>query len=351
MASTARIDRTAAAALLALATLASLSPATAENSGRDFYAGKQITVVVGSGTGGGYDLMARLMARHLGRHISGNPTMIVQNMPGAGSLNAINYLYNVAPKDGTVIAHIQRGMLLAKLVNPAGVRFENERLNWIGSLNSETGMTVVWDTAPHQNVQDLFDKELIVGGITGVDPDTTARLYNAVLGTKFKIITGYNSTSQIALAIERGEVQGLADWSWSSVKIQRPNWLREKKIRLLLQGALEKDRELPDVPMALDFVKSPADRKLLELHFAQKVAARPIVAPPGVPADRVAALRTAFMELAKDKEFLAEAERTKTEVALIPGKDVQSIVALISTTPADVAARYAQAMAAPGAPR
>jgi tripartite-type tricarboxylate transporter receptor subunit TctC len=263
MAATARLDRAVATLPLAVAfaalTLAA-SPTSAQQSVQDFYSGKQITVIVGAGSGGGYDILARLMARHLGRHIPGHPTVIVQNMPGAGSLNATNHLYNVSPKDGTVIALIQRNMLLARLVNPSGVRFDNEKLNWIGSLNSETGMTVAWHTAEHKTAKDLFEKELIVGGITNVDPEATARLYNSVLGTKFKIVTGYNSTSVIALAIERGEVQGIADWSWSSVKVQRLHWLREKSIRLLLQGALEKDPELPDVPTAYEFVKSPTAR-------------------------------------------------------------------------------------------
>jgi tripartite-type tricarboxylate transporter receptor subunit TctC len=242
-------------------------------------------------------------------------------------------------------------MLLAKLVNPAGVRFDNEKLNWIGSLNSETGMTVAWHTAEHASAKDLFEKELIVGGITNVDPEATARLYNSVLGTKFKIVTGYNSTSVIALAIERGEVQGIADWSWSSVKLQRPHWLKEKKIKLLLQGALEKDPELPDVPTAYDFVKSPEDRKVLELHFSQKLAARPVVAPPEMPADRVAALRVAFMALAKDQEFLADAERSKTEVGLKSGAEVEKVINLITGAPADIADRYAKALAPPGQAR
>ena len=248
MSGIARFNRSLAAAALLLA--AGASAATAQPSVEAFYSGKQIAVIVGSGPGGGYDLLARLMSRHLGRHIPGKPTIIVQNMPGAGSLNAANHLANVAPKDGSVIALIQRGMLVAKMMNPGGTRFDLATLNWIGSLNKETGMTVAWHTTPHMTVKDLFEKELIVGGITNVDPETTPKLYNVLLGTKFKVITGYNSTAQIALAIERGEVQGIADWSWSSVKAQRPHWIRDKQIRFLLQGALQKDPELPDVPSA-----------------------------------------------------------------------------------------------------
>ena len=257
-------SRLVAAALIALAC--STLPGTAEPS---FYAGKQITLIAGSGVGGGYDLLARLAARHLGRLIPGHPTIVVQNLPAAGSLVATNQIYNSAPKDGTVIALIQRGMLLAKLSNPSGVRFELEKLNWLGNLNSETGLVLAWHTAPHRRAQDLFERELIVGGQTGVDPEITPRLYNSLIGTKFKIVTGYNGTAEIALAIERGEVQGIGDWSWASLKKQRPDWLRDKKVTLLMQGALQRDPELPDLPSALDFVKSDADRKVMELLYTK----------------------------------------------------------------------------------
>jgi len=317
-------------------------PAAAE----DFYAGKQITFIVGSGVGGGYDHQARLVARHLGRHIPGNPAVIVQNMPAAGSIAATNYMFSTAPRDGTTIALVQRGMLLAKLTYPAGARFEIDKFSWLASLNSETAVTLAWNaTSPHRTAKDLLDKEMIVGGIVGVDPETTPRLYNSLLGTKFKVVTGYNSTAQIALAIERGEVQGIADISWWSLKVVRPHWLSEKKVTVLMQGALTNDPELGDVPNALDFVKSAADRKVLELHFTQKTAARPVIAPPDVPAERVAALVSAFKALRQDREFLADAERTKQEIALVPSEEVERVVRLIVSTPPDIAERYAKAFA------
>lgn len=316
-----------------------------------FYAGKQITLIAGSGVGGGYDLLARLTARHLGRLIPGHPTVIVQNMPAAGSLVATNQIYNTAPKDGTVIALIQRGMLLARLTNPSAVRFELEKLNWLGNLNGETGLVVAWHTAPHRRAQDLFEQELIVGGQTGVDPEITPRLYNSLIGTKFKIVTGYTGTAEIALAIERGEVQGIGDWSWASLKKQRPNWLRDNKVTLLMQGALHRDPELPDLPSALDFVKTDADRKVMELFFTQKTIARPVVAPPGLPAERLATLRAAFAALAGDPEFLADAEKSNLDVAPIPGEAVDKVVALIAATPAEVADRFAKIFAPAGQPR
>src|SRR5262245_36331941 len=311
--------------------------AAAGDSVQEFFAGRQVTVIVGSGAGGGYDLQARLMARHIGKHIPGNPTFIVQNMPGAGSLAAANHIANTAPADGSTIALLQRGMLLVRLINPTGVRFEIEKLNWIGSLNSEVGVVLSWYDTDVKTTKDLFDKELIVGGIVGVDPETTPKLLNATIGTKFKVVNGYNTTAQIALAVERREVQGFGDWSWSSVKAVRPDWLRDRKVNVLMQAALQKEPELPDVPFALDFVKSPADRQVLELNFTQKTAARPVVAPPGVPADRVAALRAAFAALARDQDFLADAERSKLEIAPLPDEALDTVIALNVNTQPDIA--------------
>jgi hypothetical protein len=341
-----RTDQSLAVAscLIAAAATAALSGASTAVA-EDFYAGRQITYIVGAGVGGGYDLQARVTARHLPKHIPGNPTIVVQNMPAR--IAAANHMFTTAPKDGTHIALIQRGMLLAKLVYPSGARFEIEKFNWLGSLNNEVAVTLAWNTAPHKTAKDLFDKELIVGGIVGVDPETTPKLYNSLIGTKFKVVTGYNSTAQIALAIERGEVQGIADWSWSSVKAVRPHWLRDKSVTLLMQGALKSDPELGDLPNALDFIQNDADRKVLELHFIQKTAARPLIAPPDVPAERVAILRKSFAALAHDREFLADAEKSKVEFGFVPGEEIDKVVALIAATPAEVADRYTKAFGPP----
>jgi tripartite-type tricarboxylate transporter receptor subunit TctC len=335
--------------LLALAALAAglfglTQPATAQ-SVAEFYGGKQINLLVGASAGGGYDALGRLAARHLGKHIPGHPTVVVQNMPAAGSLAATNHIANTAPHDGTLIALVQRGMLLAKLTNPNGVRFEVGKLNWLASLASETGVAIAWHTTPLQTGKDLFEKELIVGGITNVDPETTPRMLNALIGTKFKIITGYPGTREIILAIERGEVQGLGDISISSLMRARPDWLRDKRVRILMQIALEKDPELPGIPFALDYVKNDLDRKVMELNLTQKRIARPIIAPPGLPADRLAALRAAFAALATDKEFLADATKAKIEVSPLAGPAVDKVVALIVGTPVEVAARYSKIMA------
>ena len=319
-------------------------PAGAQ-SAAEFYRGKQIVLLVGASAGGGYDALGRLAARHLGKHIPGNPTIIVQNMPAAGSLVATNHIANTAPRDGTMIALVQRGMLLAKLTNPANVRFDVGRLNWLASLASETGVVAAWHTAPHRSAADLFNKELIVGGIVNVDPETTPKMLNALIGTKFKIITGYPGTREIILAIERGEVQGIGDMSISSLKRARPDWLRDKKVRILMQIALEKDPELPGVSFALDYVKRQSDRAAMQLNLTQKTIARPIVAPPGLPSDRLLALRRAFAALAKDEAFLADAQKSKTEVSPLAGAAVDRVITLIAATRPDIAAHYARIVA------
>ena len=325
------------------ALLWTVSVATVQ-SASDFYAGKQITLIVGASTGGGYDTQARLVARHFGKHVPGNPIIVVQNMPGAGSLAATNYIYNVAPNDGSTIALVQRTMLLIKNWNPQSIRFDVFHLNWIGSINSEVAVVVAWHTAPHKSVKDLFEKELIVGGVTGADPEATPRLFNAVLGTRFRIINGYPGTTEIALAMEKGELEGIADWSWSSIKTARPDWLRENKITLLMQAALNKDPELSNLPSALDFVRNDADRKVIELYLTQKTLARPIIAPPGIAPERQAVLKNAFGALAQDKDFLADAQSARLEVAPIWGEAVDKIIRLISSASPDTVARLGKAV-------
>ena len=321
-----------------------MAPAAAQ---QDFYAGKQITFIVGAGVGGGYDLQARTAARHLGRHIPGNPTIVVQNMPAAGSIAATNFMFSTAPKDGTTMALIQRGMLLvqADLSGRHALRAREVRLGRQPQQRDRGHAGVERHVAQHRTAKDLFERELIVGGIVSVDPETTPRLYNSLIGTKFKIVSGYNSTAQIALAIERGEVQGIADWSWSSFKAVRPDWIRDKKVTMLMQGALQNDPELKDLPNALDFIKNPSDRQVMELHFTQKTAARPVILPPGVPAERLAMLRRAFAALGQDKEFLAEAAKSKVEFNFVSGQEVDKVVALIVATPPEIAERYAKAFA------
>jgi tripartite-type tricarboxylate transporter receptor subunit TctC len=320
------------------------TPAVAQ-SVADFYKGKQLILIVGASTGGGYDAQGRLLARHIGKHIPGNPNVIVQNMPGAGSLQATNHLYNVAPKDGTVFGLIQRDMLVAKVMNASGIRFDIEKFNWIGNLASEIGIVVAWHTSPIKTTEDLFKTEMIVGG-TGptIDTETAPRLMNALIGTKFRIVSGYQGTTEVLLAMERGEVMGLGDWSLSNIRSRNPHMLQEGKIRLLMQTALKKSPDLPDVPLALDFAKSPEDRQVMEAFLAQKSVARPVLAPPGIPADRVQALRAAFMATAADPEFIKDAEKSRLEVSPTSGAEVERVIADITRVPPNLAERLKAAI-------
>ena len=307
----------------------------------DFYAGRKITVVVGSDAGGGYDTQARLMARHLGRFMPGSPSLVVQNMPGAGSINAANFLYALAPKDGTAIGLIQRTLLSANLTGQKGVRFEVAKFNWIGNLASEVPLFVSWHTSPIKTVRDLFAHEMVMGGGGPTsDSEVQARMLNALIGTKIKIVSGYAGQAEIQLAMERGEVEAIGGWSWSNLKARNPTYLSEHKVNILLQGALARAEDLPDVPTPFDFVKSDEARKVLELFYAQQKVARPIVAPPDVPAERLAALRHAFDRMTEDAAYRAEAAKLKLETSAGSYRSIEAVIAIIAATPPAIAAKY-----------
>lgn len=307
----------------------------------DFYANKTITLVIGADVGG-YDALGRLMARYLGRFVPGNPTMIVENMPAGGSLAAANYLFNVAARDGTFIGLMQRNILTAKLTSPSVVKFDLGKFNWLGSLSTETGLVVISSAAPFTSAADLFAREVIVGGTIGTDTDITGRLLNSLIGTRLKIVTGYKGNADVLLAMDRGEVQGIADESWSNLKATKAEYLRDGKVRLLLQNALQKLPELPDVPLALDYVKNDTDRQTMELYFGQKVAARPVMAPPGVPAERLNLLRKAFMDMADNPEFRDAAVQGHLEVDPASSEAVDKIIALFTNVPEAVTRRFSE---------
>jgi tripartite-type tricarboxylate transporter receptor subunit TctC len=314
---------TVAAAALAVmpATMAwAQSPA-------EFYKGKNVDLMVGYSAGGGYDVYARMLARYIGKHIPGNPTVVVKNMDGAGSLRLANALYNALPKDGTVFGTVARGAAFDPLLGNKAAQFDASKFNWIGSANDEVSVCVAWHTAGITKIEDTFDKELVVGG-TGpsADTDQFPRIVNGVLGTKMKIVTGYPGGNDVSLAMERGEVQGRCGWSWSSVISTRKDWYDSKKINVLVQLSLNKHPDLPNVPLILDLAKTPEQKQILTLVFARQALGRPFLAPPGIPQDRVDALRKAFMDTMKDPEFLAEAEKAKLEITPISGEEVQKIV-------------------------
>jgi tripartite-type tricarboxylate transporter receptor subunit TctC len=330
-------------ALALLAAAITLNPAAAE-SVAEFYAGKTFTIVVGSDVGGGYDTNARLLSRHIGKFIPGNPTVIVQNRPGAGSITAANYIYNTAPKDGTVIGMVQRGIPLFKLTGQPGVQYDPEKYTWIGNMSSETGVVMVWHTSPISKTEELFTTELVVGGSgSGAENETGPRLLNTILGTKFKIISGYKSQTEALLAMERGEIAGIGSMSWPTLKTSKGAEVKSGKVKVLLQSGLKRDKDLPNVPLSLDLAKTDADRQALEFYFTQNTIARPIMAPPGVPADRVAALRAAVVAMGQDKDFREDAAKIGLDSDPVGGEEVQRIVEKLVKTPPDVVKRVGDA--------
>ena len=311
---------------------AALSAGLAAGSGAaqaqaDFYKDKTINIYVGYSTGGGYDVYARTLSRFLGRHIPGNPTVIVTNMTGAGSLRAANWIYNVAPKDGTVIGTVARGAAFDPLFGLPGTQFDATKYTWIGSANDEVSVCVSWHTSQVKTFDDLLTKEMIVGGTGGsADTDQFPKVINGVLGTKMKVIAGYPGGNDINLAMERGEVQGRCGWSWSSVKSTQPEWVRDKKVSVLLQLSMEKHEDLPNIPSVIEKAKTEEDRQVLQLVFARQIMGRPFMGPPGIPADRTAMLRKGFMDALKDKELLAEADKAKLEITPVDGATIQKLV-------------------------
>jgi tripartite-type tricarboxylate transporter receptor subunit TctC len=331
--------------LLVLALLSLAGPAAAAEDVATFYKGKTLRIVVGVAVGSGYDINARLLARHMAAHIPGQPTVIVQNQPGAGSLTMTNQLYASGPFDGTVIGAPFNGLPTTPLLQPGGARFDATKLNWLGSSNRETQITYVWHTAPVQNVAELAQKELVVGaqapGSTQYDFPVLA---NRLFGFKFKVITGYESTPKIHLAMERGEVQGNGATNWSTLKALNSNWLEDKKVKPIVQWALKKHPELSDVPMILDLAKTDADRQALLLALARLEFGRPFFLPPNVPPERVEALRRAFDATMRDPAYLAETEKLKIDIEPLTGEQVASLIAEVFATPAETVARVRDAM-------
>ncbi len=337
--------RLAAAALLVFVlALTPVTMARAQNVA-DFYRGKAIDLDIGYSVGGGYDLYARLIARRLGGHSPGNPTIVPKNLEGAGSLRLATYLYSAAPSDGSIIGATRRGAAFDPLLGETGARFDASKFSWIGSANNEVSVCVALASSGIAKFDDVYEKPLTIGS-TGAADDTYQfpALVNAVLGTKFKIVTGYPGGNDVSLALERGEVQGRCGWSWSSIKTTRFNWLRDHRIIVLVQMSLSKHPDLPDVPLIVDLAKTDEQRQIFRMIFARQTMGRPYLAPPGVPADRLAALRQAFMETMTDKDFLAEAEANKFEINPVNGEELQTLVEDVYRTPPEVVKKAAAAV-------
>ncbi|MFM1816666.1 MAG: hypothetical protein RLZ98_3361 [Pseudomonadota bacterium] len=319
--------------------------AAAAKSPAEFYKGSNLTLIISAGSGGGFDSYGRLLARHYGRHVPGNPTLVPQNMPGAGGLRATNHMYNSAPKDGSHIAIVHSAMTTASILSPHKAQFDATKINWIGNIEDETSLCVSWHASPIKTTEDMMTKEFVVGG-TGVggNLEIYPRVLNSILGTKIKVISGYKGGNDVVLAMERGEVHGRCSWPPSSIHSTRPEWIPEKKINLLLQTGLAKEPGLPNVPLVMEYVKNEDDRVVLELVFAARSFLRPVLAPPDVPEERLAALRGAFMSTMADKAFLEDAKKQSLTVNPKRGEDMQAQIIKLHKAPKAVIDRAIAAM-------
>ena len=328
---------TIAAAYAALSSLFAL-PACAQAPVPNF-AGQHITIVVGSPAGGGYDAYARLVGRHLGAYLPGNPSTVVEDMPGAGSLIAANWLANSAPKDGTAIAILPNATLFEGLLGNKAAHFDALKMNWLASLNDFSPVAAIWAQSPFKTTQDLLTHDVLTGG-NGAAADTSLwpNLLNSLIHTRFKVINGYNGTSGITLAMEAGEVQAMVGDDWDSIKAQKPDWLRDNKIRILLQATLVRQPELANVPTALELV-NPADHDVLQLLIARESFGRPFLAPAGLSAPTVAALRDGFVKMLDDAEFKKDAAQTNLPIHAARGEAMTTALGKLFNSPPAVIER------------
>jgi tripartite-type tricarboxylate transporter receptor subunit TctC len=324
---------------LGAAILLALTPAKAD-AVADFFKGKVVRLVVAYPPGGGYDVYARALAQVLPRHLPGNPAVIVQYMPGAGSLTATNYLYAAAEKDGTVVLAPSNSAPFAPLQGVDGAKFDPTRFNWIGSPSKETGILIVWHTVPVDAVADLRRREITLGtSSANASSGFYGRVLNAALSLKMKLVRGYRGSTESFLAMERGEVDGYASAFWNSLKSTKPDWLRDGKVKLLVQYGAQPNQELPGVPFARDLAPAEDDKNLLDVANAPLAFGRPLVLPPGVPAERVAAWRKAFRDACQDPAFIAEAARLEIDIDPSSGEEMQDMLARAYAAPQPVLAR------------
>lgn len=329
---------TCAIVAITAATTAELAaqPASA-NPVATFYKDKQVRVVIGYTTGGGYDSYARVLARFIGKHIPGQPVVITQNMPGAGSLLATNWIANAAPRDGTIIGAINRGIPFEPLTGGAGVQFDPLKLGWVGSLGKEVNVTIAWHTSKVKKAEQLFTDGMIVGGTgSGADSAIYPAIMNNLLGTRIKLIAGYPGGNDVNIAMERGEIEGRPSPSWSSLRSSRADWVRDRKIVPIWQLSLSKHPDLPNVPLAIDFAKTPEDRQIMEFFFARQEMSRPYVTTPDTDPARLKALRDAFMATTKDPEFIEVARAQDVELDPISGAEIDELLRRVFATPKNV---------------
>ncbi len=339
-----RLHVIAAGAMLALGIGA--APALAQDEVASFYAGKQIRILIGPNIGTGYDVTARVIARHIGNHIPGKPTVVPQSMPGAGSMTMTNTLYNQGPFDGTAMGASHNGMPAAPMLTPSSARFDSAKIIWLGSTNRESQISYSWHTVPIKSIQDVLTKEFSVGSqAPGSSMNDFPVVMNALFGTKFKVVNGYKGTAEIHKAMETGEVQGVGAANWTSLLSFNENWVKENKVAVFGQYALKSHPDLKHVPLWLDLAKTEPDKQAMNLLLSRLEAGRPFFLPPDVPAARITALRRAFDATLKDPAFLAEATKAKLEIDPMNGEELTILVAQISKTAPDVAARVRAALA------
>ncbi len=320
-----------AAAAAALATATAAAPALAAD---DFYKGKQINLLIAFQAGSGYDVYGRTLARHMIKHIPGNPTFVPSNMPGGGGILVANNLANIAPKDGTTFGIFSRSNNLDPLFGTPQAKFDPRKLSWVGSMGDEVSICISWHGSKVKSWDDLKKQEFVAASTSNsADTGVYPSLFNAMLGTKFKIVNGYKGGPAMSKAIESGEADGRCGWSWSAAKATKWQWVRDKKVNILIQAGLEKAADLKDVPLALDLPMSKDNRDVLELAFTPQAIAWAFAAPPGVPADRLAILRKAFQATLRDKDFLAEAERQKMNIKPMTGEEVSQRIAKLYASP------------------
>jgi tripartite-type tricarboxylate transporter receptor subunit TctC len=333
------VRRLCAAGLFAILCLP--VPAARADAVGDFYKGKQLTFYVGYEAGSSYDIYARMIAPYIAANLPGKPGFLVRNMPGASTVAVTNYMYNVAPRDGTALAFVHERITVEPLLNPGNdlYKYDALKLNWIGSITSQTGICFMWHQAAAKRYEDLLTRETIVGaaGRTG-DDSVGARVMNAVLGTRLKVVEGYES-SNIYLAIERREIDGRCGFGWPGLKATKPDWIRDKKINVLLQLAMRKHPELSEVPLIVDLVKKDDDLRALKLLYGTQVLGRPIFTAQSVPAERVAALRAAFDAGVKEPEFLAVAKQRNLDIDPVSGRDMHALLEEVYAAPKSVVER------------
>jgi tripartite-type tricarboxylate transporter receptor subunit TctC len=325
------------------AIMAALPVQALGQTAQPFYKGKQLTMLIASGAGGGYDAYARTLARHMGRHIPGNPTIVPKNTPGAGGLIAANTLYNNTAPDGLTLAALTNGAAMDPLFGEAAARFDSQKFNWLGSIGKLENICVTWKGSPITHIEQARAREITVSatGATG-NSAIMPKIVNQFLGTRFKVIGGYAEGAGQTLALERGEVDGICGLSYSTLKASRPDWFRDNKVNIILQIGLEKLKDLPNVPSAIDMVSDPDSRRVLELILIRQEMGRPFAMPPGVSADRIAILRQAFDATLKDPSFLAEAAKLQLEIDPLTGPQIAELLKTAYSAPKPIVARAAQ---------